>query len=153
VTCQARSVFLWSLNGTLLASRITSPRPSNDITCCLMSEGHDWLFSASIIATGHRNGAVKACHRLTAGSFQPFLLAQRQSNWVATQIWRLRFERSGSGDEAGTSGDESERPPKGHEWRRSIAKVAVLRHPMSRRAKPAQPPTLAARASGTHNTY
>lgn len=62
VTCQGNSIFVWGINGKLLASRVSSSlRPVSEILCCTISEGAEWMRNASVVITGHRDGAVKVC--------------------------------------------------------------------------------------------
>ena len=59
-TCSGSTIKVWSINGTLLLSRLTSSQAGDPILCCIFNEGRnsEW-FDRDTIFSGHKRGIVK----------------------------------------------------------------------------------------------
>jgi hypothetical protein len=58
VTCASSSVYLWSINGRLLADLTFPEGPKSRIQCCAVSELCEWD-SQNVILTGGIDGVVR----------------------------------------------------------------------------------------------
>uniref|UniRef100_A0A8C3MC64 Uncharacterized protein n=1 Tax=Geospiza parvula TaxID=87175 RepID=A0A8C3MC64_GEOPR len=58
VSCAGSHVYLWTVNGQLLASTSTACSPSCHVACCCFAEVMDWD-TRSIIITGSTDGVVR----------------------------------------------------------------------------------------------
>ena len=63
MTCASSSVYLWSINGRLLADLTFPEGPKSSIQCCTVSELCEWD-SQNVILTGGIDGIVRVSYAL-----------------------------------------------------------------------------------------